>query len=282
MFPFTGINGTSTVQVNKHGYNLSSPDKTIILPDILREVSGVTVIDSSTIALIQDENGVIFFFNLKENKIKRQIIFGSAGDYEDITLADKTIFVLRSDGTIFEITDFMSKNFKVSSYRTLIPSADNEGLCYDRKNGRLLIGCKGDIRNDKLKNRRAIYSFDLKTRKLLPEPAYVFDPKTIYRSLTQPKITAGGKKEYKDEPEMRISAIGINPVTGKLFLVSALDYMLYYLNISGVAENIESLNKSVFVQAEGLAFLRNGDMLITNEAKGKGPTLLRFNYKPVR
>jgi hypothetical protein len=42
---------------------------------------------------------------------------------------------------------------------------------------------------------------------------------------------------------------------------------------------MEKLNPELFNQPEGIAFLNNGDMLISNEGGPGNATLLRFNYK---
>ena len=262
------------------GYDLTAPDTEIILPDILREVSGVTIIDTETLAFIQDERGVIYIFNTRENRIKFQIVFGEKGDYEDLVLVNNDIYILRSDATLFRISGFMSADFKVTRLRTGIPAVDNEGLCYDRDNDRLLIGCKSDIKTDNLKNRRAIYSFDLKTMSLHTNPVYILDPKNINKeSVNYSDNSDKGKKDKKKEPELRTSAIGINPKTGKLFLISAKDHILCVINKDGTFGEIADLDKDLFQQAEGIAFYPDGDMLITNEAGNKKPTLLRFNYR---
>ena len=87
--------------------------------------------------------------------------------------AGQTIYVLRSDGTLFEIVNYRSKNFKLYSWVTGIPATNNEGLCYDAKNNRLLIACKGKIgKGPEFKDKRVIYGFDLVTKKLTSEPVY--------------------------------------------------------------------------------------------------------------
>ncbi|MEO8211019.1 MAG: hypothetical protein ABI840_10690 [bacterium] len=55
--------------------------------------------------------------------------------------------------------------------------------------------------------------------------------------------------------------------------------MLFVFDMEGNPEHIKVLNAEVFNKAEGICFLENGDMLITNEAQNKKPTLLRFDYK---
>jgi hypothetical protein len=140
-----GCGATFTNNEKITGYNLTKPDNTFLLPDTLHEVSGLTDIDSTTFACIQDENGILFIYDAKNNVIKKQYTFNLDGDYEGITRVDQNIYVLRSDGTLFEISNYTSDNFKLTSYTTGIPANNNEGLCYDQENKRLLIACKGKI-----------------------------------------------------------------------------------------------------------------------------------------
>ena len=54
--------------------------------------------------------------------------------------------------------------------------------------------------------------------------------------------------------------------------------MLFVFDMNGTIEYMEKLNPDIFNQPEGITFLKNGDMLISNEGQNKNPTLLRFNY----
>lgn len=267
------------------GYNLTDPDVSLKLPHILREISGLTYIDSSSFACIQDEKGVIYIYDFQKDKIKRKFKFNIKGDYEGITRVDSTIYVLRSDGTLFEIADFGNKDFKLNTYSTGIPTNNNEGLCYDPDNHRLLIACKGKAGNGKeFKEKREIYAFDLTTRTLSTEPVFDFDLKTIKEFARQQKYPdrVRNKKKGKNAgPEIKFmtSDIGIHPITKKLFVLSAFDHMLFIFNRNGTIEHIEKLNPEIFIQAEGIAFQPNGEMLITNEGRDKRSTLLRFKYK---
>jgi hypothetical protein len=67
-------------------------------------------------------------------------------------------------------------------------------------------------------------------------------------------------------------------VTKKLYLLSAVDHMMFIFDSTGKLEHIEQLSPKLFNKAEGITFFANGDMLITNEAQRMKPTLLRFNY----
>jgi len=269
----------------KIGYNLSKPDAIVTLPSILHEISGLTNIDSNTFACIQDENGLLFIYDAVKNTLKEEYVFHIDGDYEGIAKVDNTIYVLRSDGILFEIIDYTSVNFRLNSYMTGVPANNNEGLCFDKTNNRLLIACKGKIgKGPQFKDTRVIYGFDLKSKRLSEFPVFEFDLPTLKQFAIENNIILPVKTKKKDknaEPifKMRTSAIAINPISQKLFLLSASDHILFVFNRKGEVELIEYLNPELFNKAEGITFFNNGDMLITNEGQDKKPTLLRFNYK---
>ncbi|MCC7303102.1 MAG: hypothetical protein IT233_10715 [Bacteroidia bacterium] len=282
-----GCSASYTSNEKLVGYNMTKPESTMILPDTLREVSGLTAIDSVSFACIQDENGILFIYDAVKNEVKKQYTFHLDGDYEGIARVGKTIYVLRSDGVLFEITDYDSKDCKVNSYQTGIPANNNEGLCFNPDSNRLLIACKGKIgKGPEFKDKRVIYGFDLKTKSLSKEPVFDFDLQAIKdfaikNNLNLPVKERKKKGETVKEPfiKFRTSAIGIHPVTQKLYLLSASDHLLFIFNMNGNLEHIEQLNPAMFNKAEGITFFENGDMLITNEGQDKKPTLLRFKYK---
>jgi len=269
----------------KTGYNLTSPDKLHLLPDTLREVSGLTSISNSTFACVQDENGILFIYDSQQNKIIRQYQFNLDGDYEGIARVGNDMFVLQSDGIIYQIVNFKSEKFRLISYKTGIPANNNEGLCYDKQNNRLLVACKSKIGTGReFKDRRVIYGFDLEFKKLSEQPVFDFDLREINEFAKSNKISLPVKIKKNGGVtvptiKFRTSAICIHPVTGKLFLLSALDHMLFMFRMDGTLEHMELLNPDVFNKAEGITFTENGDMLITNEGQNKKPTLLLFVYR---
>lgn len=267
------------------GYNLSKPDNTFILPDILHEISGIVSINNNLFACVQDEKGIVFIYDSSSKKIIREIYFGEDGDYEGIAKVGNTIFVLRSDGALYEITNFKTDNSKVNFYNTGIPAKDNEGLCFDKTENRILIGCKSNIGKGPVsKVNREIYSFNFETKTLSKRPAFTFNLEVINKFAKDNGISLPSKKKKKDQStefgfKFRTSAIAIHPITNKLFLLSAADHLLFVFNLKGNIEHIERLNPEMFNKAEGITFLDNGDMFISNEGEDKKPTLLKFNYK---
>ena len=267
------------------GYYLSAPDRVYVLPEALQEISGITEIDAALIACIQDEHETVFIHDLNKNETIRQLNVGDSGDYEGIARVDKTLYILRSDGVLSEITNYESNKFKRTTYSTGIPWKDNEGFCYDQKNNRLLIAPKEtpgkDSGNKKL---RFIYGFSLNSKKLIVDPVFKFDLDVIERFALENniKVPMKGKKKEKKEPDIKlqITAIGIHPVTGRLFALSGAERLLFVFDMNGNIGYIEKLDSDLFRQPEGITFMKNGDMYISNEGKKKSATLVRVSYKP--
>jgi uncharacterized protein YjiK len=89
------------------------------------------------------------------------------------------------------------------------------------------------------------------------------------------------KKGKEEEPNIKfqVSAIGIHPVTGSLYVLSGPERLLFVFDMQGRILFLERLSGDLFKQPEGITFMKNGDMFISNEGKQKAPTLVRFNYK---
>src|SRR5690606_34512156 len=111
-------------------YDLTKPDTRIELQNDLLEISGLTDLNDQQVACVQDENGIIYVLDISTGKIRKKYIFGGDGDYEGITRVEKTLYILRSDGFLIEVTNF-EHNLKSQIYKTGITAKNNEGLCYD-------------------------------------------------------------------------------------------------------------------------------------------------------
>ena len=257
------------------GYNLTAPNAVIKLPKILREISGLCKIDAYTVAAVQDEDGEIFFYDLRTEEIVRELKFDKDNDYEGIACTGDDLYVLRSDGKLFEVLNFREEDDpKVEEYKTGIPVKDNEGLTFDAKNNRLLIAGKSEPKGDKYDDKRAVFAFDLESKKVIENPIYLFDAKDIEKSVKKEK------PEIKDlSIKINPSGIAVHPLTDRLYVLSGRDNFLYIFNRNGTPEGIFNLSRRLFKQAEGITFSKDGELLIANEG-GKGKAmLLRFDYR---
>lgn len=256
---------------NSIEYNIENPHRKFELPAILQEISGITELDDSHVICVQDENGIIFVLDIYTGEITNQYRFGNDGDYEGITRVDNTLYILRSDGMLIELTNWDSKNIKTEIYNTNIPAKNNEGLCYDSFNHRLLIGCKSKPgQGPEYKNIRSIYAFDLEKKELSHSPIYEFNVSEIADSVRSKGIEIPKKVKKKtgkivENFKLGISAIAIHPQTGDLHMLSAVDYLYMNFDAKGNLKQIKQLPKDLYPQAEGITFLENGKMIITSE-----------------
>lgn len=270
-------------------YDFEKPESTHKLPSILNEISGQTIIDDSTIACIQDENGIIFIYDTKTNSIRQQITFAGDGDYEGICKVNEDLFILRSDGVLYQVSQFSSTTPATTEFITGIPADNSEGLCYDSLGNRLLIACKsriGDTKKDK--DLRAVYAFDLTAKRLSSEPAYQFSVFKLLEFAEVYEIEIPSKTKKKGavpDFKFKMSALAVHPITHDLYILSATDHALMVYGYehrdqrSDYIRHLEMLDEKTFNKAEGISFYKNGDVLITNEAQDKKPTLLKFTYK---
>lgn len=271
--------------ITQPDYQLSAPDKSYTLPPSLNEISGITILNNHEIACVQDELGIVYIYDLKAGKISKEYPTGLVGDYEGIALVGNTIYLLRSDGVLIEYPDFRLPNMKIKEYFLNLPSLNNEGLCYDMKNYRLLIASKVKPGKDKLdKDIRHIYSFDLKTKApnnvpFLKLSIEEIEAKAIKQNIPIPYRTNKKTGAKINAFNFRPSEIAVHPINGSIYILSANDKLLMMIDKNGAIQNLLQLDPVLFNKAEGLAFLPDGTMLISNEAQQGKPTLLSFKYK---
>ncbi|MBL7943504.1 MAG: hypothetical protein JNM00_12085 [Flavobacteriales bacterium] len=273
-------NQEKVIDGNAFPYDLSLPNSEFQLPFILNEVSGLTDIDTAHIACVQDEIGSIFIYNFINDSLVYEHQFDEPGDFEGLTYTQDEIFILRSDGRLTAWTDFdpVAGGKRLQHWQLPLQTSNNEGLCYDSSFGRLLIAAKGKPDNPERKNERLIYSFDLKKRRLETDPVYSLSTSEIQAAahrfgIEQEAYTAKGKPKPMN---FRPSSLAVHPRTSEIYIISAVDRILLSIDRMGKITFMTRLDPAMFAKAEGITFLSDGTMIITNEAAGVVPTLLVF------
>ncbi|MFL5765333.1 MAG: hypothetical protein ACJ77K_15420 [Bacteroidia bacterium] len=264
-------------------YKLNLPEKAFVLPEELHEISGIVPLNDNELACVQDESATIYIYDLRVQKITRQYKTNIIGDFEGITLAGNSIYILRSDGMLDEYADYTSPGTKMKEYFLNLPSANNEGLCYDQKNYRLLIAAKIQANGKAKKEKRYIYSFDLRTKVPNNVPIIKLDVDDIEKLAISEGLAVAektGKKEKKKDNafNFRPSEIAVHPFNKNIYILAAADKFLLILNADGDLKHLYKLDPILFNKAEGLAFLQDGTMLVSNEGQKGEPTLLEFKY----
>ena len=266
-------------------YDLNHPKTQTVLPDALHEISDITYLGNNQLACIQDEKGTIYIYDIARNLVIHAYKFGKDGDYEGIAFANKVLYVLRSDGELFEVVNYAQPSPQTNKYTTGLPADNNEGLCYDPNNNCLLITSKDKPEDEKKdKNWRYIYQFDLVTKHLSKQPLFQVDLTEMENyakknDIPRPtKVTKDGDVKKK-KLHFRTSAVAIQPGTNDIYALSGKEFLLYIFTSTGNLIGIVPLDHKKFPQAEGICFLPDKRMIITNEGRDGLPTLLIFDHK---
>lgn len=241
------------------------------LPYDLEEISGMTATDEKgVIAAVQDEEGIIFFYDLEKGEIIGSHEFAKHGDYEGIEKVNEDFWVLRSDGTLFQVSGLGTDNQQTIKHKTkLSEQNDCEGLTYFPEKNFLLIACKekAEIKGKSKKSKKAIYAFDLSQKKLIKEPFVYIDIKKI--------------EEYLNEPVgvFKPSAIAYDQDHQKIEVLSSVNQSLLTIDIHGEISDFIYLDESSFYQPEGLIILDSEQRLISTEGKGSDAKIMLYDKK---
>ena len=250
------------------GYDFGKP-KRYAMPVELREISGIAFNrgNNDTLYAEEDENGKVFHFRLGDKNV-RTTRFGKKGDFEDITICNRYVIMLRSDGTLFTFPlseTGQQEAGHVKVFEGLLTGGEYEGLASDDKTGKIFVLCK--------------HCSDEKTRK--------FGGGSILQLDDSGKLVSSGKFEINvreiDELagtrklNFHPSALARHPGTGEWWILSATNSLLVITDESWKVKSVYPLDPSLFNQPEGLAFDNLQNVYISNErGERSSATILVF------
>ena len=261
-------------------YHLDRPDKKHKLSSELVEISGLAWMEEEILAAVQDEKGNVYLFDFGEGEVIKKIDFAGSGDYEGIAKRKEEIWVLRSDGRLYQLVS----GEKVRKFDTpLDEDFDVEGLDYYPKKDVLLLACKGyPGQGEVLKNKKTVYAFHPKSEKLDMEPIFIIDPAEIKPG----KVMRSDEKveEFinpgKGGKTFQPSGIAVHPKTGDIYVISSVGKKLLILSPKGKLLHVESLDYKYFDQPEGICFAPDARMYISSEGAGGKGKIMRFDPEP--
>ena len=146
----------------------------------------------------------------------------------------------------------------------------------------LTLACKGSDTIGKgtkgNKDRKAIYSYSLTTKKLNEEPLLAITDEELLNEFNSStyRLSKSGKKKLKNRlKQFSPSGIAYNESEDLFYLVSSQGKTLIVVNRSSEVIHIDFLNSSVYTQPEGICFDSSGNLFISNEGRGLIPKLVR-------
>jgi len=256
--------------VSPKGYDLSTPIK-YRMPENLLEISGISFNggNADTFYAIQDEEGKLFYGKLGADQVSHTK-FGKHGDYEDVAICGNVVIVLKSNGKLytFPLSEVKEPELtNVKEQNGLLPGGEYESMYADEAARKLYVLCK-NCDDDKTSKSSSGYIFDIAANGTLkPAGNFKIDVKQIKKLSGESKVN------------FRPSAMAKNPVTKQWYIVSSVNGLLVVADASWKVVATYEIDHKTFLQPEGLAFDRKGNMYISNEgdefAKGN---VLKFNY----
>ena len=263
-------------------FDLNRPSTVFVLPAELHEVSALTDVDSRTVACMQDEDATLYLLDATTGRITGRYLFGPPGDMEGLTRVRDEYYALRSDGLLYRLALRDGAARILDTIRVVLPQDNLEGLAFDERMQRLLIAPKGVLKGGPAeRDQRALFAFDLRERRLLPEPVMRLSVERIVAEARAAGIRlpvrATPKGREVSAVKLRFSSVAIDPVSDRHFLLSAVDRLVLVVERDGRFVSIHQLDEGVFPKPEGITFLPDGTLLINSEGKDARPVLARFD-----
>ncbi|MFD0793639.1 SdiA-regulated domain-containing protein [Mucilaginibacter litoreus] len=251
------------------GYDLTKPQRFRMHEDLL-EISGIAFNNGQpdTVYGIEDEDGRVYYSRLGDNEVK-YTHFAKQGDYEDITLLNNRIYALKSNGTIFSFSlneVNRDKPDNVTESKHILPKAEYEGMYADNQSGKIYVLCK----NCGGKNKQELiggYILQTVADSLKQTGSFTINAKT--------PLTGTDKKSDTFRP----SGLAKNPVDKQWYIISASNNMLVITDEKWNVKDTYKLKGARFLQPEGIAFDKDGNMYISNEGDElSNANILKFVY----
>jgi len=259
---------------SQYYYQLHKPNRKMVLPYTLSEVSALSYKKPSSLLMIEDETGVVYEYDLKIEELVSQRKFSDNADYEGVELVGDQIFVLESDGDIYQMLDDDKEELDSEKYEThMVSENDAEGLGYDAEKNLLLVACKedGDTEENEVDG-RAIYGFDLEEKELIEEELFSITDQDLIDFYKKEK----GVEYEKDRIKFHPSAIALHPIEDRYYILASTGKLLVVTEKDGRIVATYPILYDILNQPEGITFSPDGQMYISSEGEGDDGFVLRY------
>jgi uncharacterized protein YjiK len=256
------------------GYSFNAPTR-YNMPFVLNEISGIAFNRgmSDTLYTEEDEDGIVFHFAPGDNHILKTR-FWKKGDFEDISITNNSVVMLRSDGTLytFPLSETQhSETSRVKVFENLLPAGEYEGLASDETGTSLFVLCKHctDEKTNKWGG-GSILRID-GSGVLVPAGSFAIQIKDI------DALDDSGKINFHP------SALALNPFTQEWFILSSVNKILVIADRNWKIKSVYPLNPAMFNQPEGIAFDNKQNLYISNErGQTTAASILVFAYQGLK
>jgi uncharacterized protein YjiK len=242
------------------------------MPEVLKEISGLVLTRDGRLLTHNDSRGKVFEVDYRRGVLVKEFTLGPPdphGDFEAITIVGDTVFLLASDGILYEFAEgAKGKSVPYTVQDTgLGDRCEFEGLAYDSTVKSLLLACK-KVHDKTLKDSLVIFRWPIApTKDTAKAKTKQQDVKPSYLAVPMARII--GSNGWTD---LHPSDITIDPFNGDYVLVASREKALFEITPAGAVVFARPLPTG-HEQAEGVAITRDSILIISDEAKG-GPAVI--------
>lgn len=242
-------------------YLRQTPAKQFFLPEGLTEISGLAVASNTTVYAHDDNYAIVYEVDLDSEKATKAFALGKPtvkGDFEDIAVRDGYVYLLTSDGRLYEAPAGENrKRVLYNAYDTGVGAhCETEGLANGAAEGDFLILCK-KAHEPELKDRLVIYNWNLHARTPVATPWL--------------NVSLDGLVEKLDQANFHPSAFVWRRDRGTLIIVSAKGHSAIEIDQQGHLVDRVRLDKVRHPQPEGLTLMPDGRLVLSDEgSRGHG------------
>ena len=238
-----------------------------VLPQELREISGLALTTDGRVLAHGDEDGEVWEIDYRRGVLTKKFSLGERrikGDFEGITIANGVVFMLASNGKIYEFRE--GANGSHVAYTILDtglkPQCEFEGVAFDPAINALLLACK-HVHDKQIQGAIVIYRWSL----------VVTDSASRLTRMIVPVDSVLEANRWKN---LHPSDITIDPLTGNYVIVASLEKALISITPAGALVFVRPLPAS-HPQPEGVAITKDGILLVSDEG-GQGSGIITL-YK---
>jgi hypothetical protein len=265
--------GPAAAQSALAGYDLAGePAWRAELPKALAEISGLASAGDGSVYAHGDEQAAVFRFDLATRRPTERFGLGTRagllrGDFEDIQVIGRRVYLLTSEGVIYE-APLAGDGRVVEAVRRTAGFGGNceaEGMAWDPDTKALLLLCK-QVKSKRWKKQVVVLAVSAESWQVAPEPRMLI-PESRLEEVTGARGFSG-------------SAIARHPRTGTFILLAGPQRTYAEVDARGRVLGGGKLDKRRHPQPEGIAVTPELTLLISDES-GSGPaTIAAYARRP--
>jgi uncharacterized protein YjiK len=236
------------------------------LPHSLREISDLSVSADGRVFAVNDERGIVFELDGRRGTVVKSFSLGAPairGDFEGLTIVDGRFFLITSEGRLYETREGEDRAaVAYTSYDTgLRAKCEIEGLTYEPSDRSLIIACKRPY-DPALRGFVTLFRWSIDRKGLATQPRISIPLEEVIRGT--------GAKGFS------ASAVVREPSTGHYVAVAGPQRVIAEFTPAGAAVAARQLHRRTHRQPEGIAFLGDSAVLISDEGGAGSATLTLY------